>query len=107
MYVYFFFRTKWLFSTSTAYYPSLYFSQSVLTSDQMIAQMIQGRIKESQRIIRTLNKVPVKPKIIPYIWLKYRDTEEYMTKVNGSLILSHIKSLYVLSGESGYRVECT
>ncbi|KRT86603.1 glycoside hydrolase [Oryctes borbonicus] len=86
-------RIKWLFTTSTAYYPSLYFSQSVLTSEKMIIQMIQGRLKESQRIISTLNKVPTKPKVLPYIWLKYRDTNEYMTKEDLSTIIMVLKSM--------------
>lgn len=73
-------RIKWLFSTSTAYYPSLYVSQTALTSQQMI-KMMEGRIQEAKRIISTLNKLFTKPKIVPYIWLKYRDTNDYMTKV--------------------------
>ncbi|GJQ75196.1 hypothetical protein Trydic_g9798 [Trypoxylus dichotomus] len=87
-------RIKWLFTTSTVYYPSLYFSQSMLTSEKKIIQMVQGRLKESQRIISTLPKVLTKPKVLPYIWLKYRDTNEYMTKEDLSTIFMVLKSMH-------------
>lgn len=75
-----FIRIRWLYEASTAFFPSIYMSFQSQTSQQMI-EMITGRILESQRIIRTLNKVPRKPKILPYMWLKYRDNGLYMTKV--------------------------
>ncbi|GBP03434.1 Hyaluronidase [Eumeta japonica] len=58
-------RLSWLWSASTALYPSVYSSKSLTT--QQLQQLIRGRIKEALRI--NVNKLP----ILPYFWFKYRD----------------------------------
>lgn len=44
--------------------------------------MIEGRVAEAQRIARETNNILKAPKIIPYFWYRYRDVEEYLSKVS-------------------------
>ncbi|KAG6451728.1 hypothetical protein O3G_MSEX007315 [Manduca sexta] len=58
-------RAHWLWSESTALYPSVYSSRD-LTSSQL-AGLIRGRVKEADRI--KYKNTPV----LPYFWFRYRD----------------------------------
>ncbi|XP_052749445.1 uncharacterized protein LOC113509362 [Galleria mellonella] len=57
--------TYWLWSKSTALYPSVYSSKE-LTSSQL-AGLIRGRVKEAARVKRSGTP------ILPYFWFRYRD----------------------------------
>ncbi|XP_041972517.1 uncharacterized protein LOC121728408 [Aricia agestis] len=58
-------QTYWLWSESSALYPSVYRSHD-LTSSQLAA-MVRGRVKEAARVRRS------KTVILPYFWFRYRD----------------------------------
>ncbi|XP_059056035.1 uncharacterized protein LOC131849922 [Achroia grisella] len=55
----------WLWSKSTALYPSVYSSKDLSTPQ--LAGLIRGRVKEAARVKR--NGIP----ILPYFWFRYRD----------------------------------
>lgn len=66
-----------MFKISDILYPSLYMPEERLNTKQKV-QMITGRIKETKRILKTLNK---SAKIQPYFWYKYQDSDNFLTKV--------------------------
>lgn len=74
------FRIYWLFLESDNLNPSLYLRELNLKPKER-QQLITGRIQESQRIIKEINK-PQDPAIIPYFWYKYQDTNNFLTKVS-------------------------
>ncbi|XP_028035357.1 hyaluronidase-like isoform X1 [Bombyx mandarina] len=84
-------RLHWLWSESTALYPSIYSSRD-LTSSQL-SRMIRGRVKEAQRLNR--NDAPV----LPYFWFRYRDGG-YMTAED---LNSALQAIYA-SNASGFIV---
>ncbi|KAM3957241.1 uncharacterized protein ACR2FA_008801 [Aphomia sociella] len=57
--------TYWLWSESTALYPSVYSSKELSSSE--LAGLIRGRVREAARVKR--NGIP----ILPYFWFRYRD----------------------------------
>ncbi|CAG9833995.1 unnamed protein product [Diabrotica balteata] len=69
-------RLKWLFQLSDNYYPSIYIGNSSLSAPQKV-QMIEGRIEESHRIMKSLN---IRKNIIIYFWYKYQDTNKFLNK---------------------------
>ena len=67
------FSMNWLFSETTAYYPSLYLKSRDMYPTKR-QRFIKGRLDEAMRISQT---VPV----YPYVWYKYHDTHEFLSKV--------------------------
>nr|XP_022914484.1 hyaluronidase A-like [Onthophagus taurus] len=87
-------RLNWLFSSSTAYFPSIYLSEKQQSlSDNL--KLIEGRIQEAIRILNNQNKMLIKPKILPYVWLKYRDTQRYMPLDDLNSVIKLLKALKV------------
>ncbi|KAL0860289.1 hypothetical protein ABMA27_009704 [Loxostege sticticalis] len=58
-------KTHWLWSESTALFPSVYSSKSLSTSQ--LVMMVRGRVAEAARVAR--GGAPV----LPYFWFRYRD----------------------------------
>ncbi|CAK1589429.1 unnamed protein product [Parnassius mnemosyne] len=82
-------KINWLWSESTALYPSIYSSKN-LTSKQLAA-LIRGRVTEASRIRR--KGTP----ILPYFWFKYRDGG-FLNELDLEMVL---KTLYK-SNASGF-----
>ncbi|CAH1400109.1 unnamed protein product [Nezara viridula] len=62
----------WLFSETTAYYPSLYLKYNDMYSTKR-QRFIKGRLEEAMRVAQ---EVPV----YPYVWYKYHDNHQFITK---------------------------
>lgn len=69
----FFLSMYWLFSETTAYYPSLYLKYNDMYSTKR-QRFIKGRLEEALRVAQG---VPV----YPYVWYKYHDNHQFVTKV--------------------------
>ncbi|XP_013168812.1 PREDICTED: hyaluronidase PH-20-like isoform X1 [Papilio xuthus] len=76
-------QIKWLWSESTALYPSIYSSVN-LTSKQL-TWLVRGRVSEAARV-RGGGGAP----ILPYFWFRYRDAG-FMTQQDLDIVL---KTLY-------------
>lgn len=74
-----FFRLFWLFSDSSLLLPSLYL-QSKLTKKDKI-ELIEGRVREAQRIADYIQQRQKRPSIVSYFWYKYQDTKGFLKKV--------------------------
>ncbi|XP_048006101.1 uncharacterized protein LOC125241592 [Leguminivora glycinivorella] len=83
-------QTSWLWTESTALYPSVYSSRNL--SSAQLAGLIRGRVTESTRVSRGLP-------ILPYFWYKYRDAG-FMSEVD---VKTAIKAMYK-SHTSGFIV---
>nr|XP_026498134.1 hyaluronidase PH-20-like isoform X2 [Vanessa tameamea] len=81
--------TYWMWSESTALYPSVYSSRN-LSSDQL-GSLVRGRIREANRVRR------YETPILPYYWFRYRE-DGYMTEEDLNVVL---KSFYK-SNASGF-----
>ncbi|XP_050356474.1 uncharacterized protein LOC126777503 isoform X2 [Nymphalis io] len=81
--------TYWMWSESTALYPSVYSSRN-LSSDQL-GSLVRGRVREANRVRRY--ETPV----LPYYWFRYREGG-YMTEEDLNVVL---KSFYK-SNASGF-----
>lgn len=67
---------KWFFELEDAFYPSVYLSSKLTAGNKV--QLIEGRIKEANRVKKLIRK---DKKIYLYYWYKYHDTKEFLTKV--------------------------
>ncbi|XP_046972635.1 hyaluronidase PH-20-like isoform X2 [Vanessa cardui] len=81
--------TYWMWSESTALYPSVYSSRN-LSSDQL-GSLVRGRVREANRVRR------YETPILPYYWFRYREGG-YMTEEDLNVVL---KSFYK-SNASGF-----
>ncbi|XP_047539374.1 hyaluronidase-5-like [Vanessa atalanta] len=81
--------TYWMWSESTALYPSVYSSKN-LSSDQL-GSLVRGRVREANRVRR------YETPILPYYWFRYREGG-YMTEEDLNVVL---KSFYK-SNASGF-----
>ncbi|EEB14203.1 Hyalurononglucosaminidase precursor, putative [Pediculus humanus corporis] len=69
-------KILWLFNTSTAFYPSLYMSTKLNEFQQ--SQFVIGRLNEAWRMAIKVSG-PKIPRVNPYIWFKYYDSEEFLS----------------------------
>ncbi|KAL1115633.1 hypothetical protein AAG570_005923 [Ranatra chinensis] len=69
-------RSKWMWDTSDALYPSVYFSEKDMT-ERKRAKLIQGRVQEGARIASKKNK-----RLYVYTWFKYQDTREFVSQTD-------------------------
>lgn len=65
---------QWLFSESTAHYPSLYLKERDMGPAKR-RRFVRGRLVEA---LRVANNTPV----YPYVWYKYHDTNQFLTEVS-------------------------
>ncbi|KAF4525057.1 hypothetical protein B566_EDAN001971 [Ephemera danica] len=67
----------WLYDSSDALFPSLYMSRQKLRAEQHY-KFVYGRLNEAKRLSsRTKSR---KPDVMPYVWYRYYDEQEYLTK---------------------------
>jgi hypothetical protein len=67
-------RLQWLFSSSTALFPSLYLSKQGMSPEQR-AQFAIGRMNEAVRVAQNV------PTVNAYIRYLYHDVGEFLTQV--------------------------
>ncbi|XP_068623954.1 uncharacterized protein [Battus philenor] len=82
-------QINWLWSESTALYPSVYSSYNLSTNQ--LTSLVRGRVKEASRVRR--KGAP----ILPYFWFRYRD-DGFMSQMDLQTVL---KTLYK-SNASGF-----
>ncbi|XP_071443471.1 hyaluronidase-like isoform X2 [Hetaerina americana] len=68
-------RIMWLYDASSAIFPSIYLENKKLTEEEHY-EFIYGRVNEAKRV--SGGSTPV----YPYVWYKYRDTPNYLSKVD-------------------------
>lgn len=78
--MFYFIRSKWLFEESTAIFPSLYFKYENMNTEKR-AKFMQGRMVESLRVAKMSTS---RKFVVPYTWLKYYDTKQFVDKVNSN-----------------------
>ncbi|CAH0549075.1 unnamed protein product [Brassicogethes aeneus] len=69
---------KWLFESQDNFYPSIYMGDLHMSAKDKV-QMITGRMVEANRV-RNMVKNRKHPKILPYYWYKYHDTNGFLSK---------------------------
>ncbi|KAK6634016.1 hypothetical protein RUM44_004623 [Polyplax serrata] len=69
----------WLFNSSTALFPSIYMSSRFDEFEQV--KFVVGRLNEAWRVAILKSKRNFPP-VYPYIWFKYYDSENYLSKAN-------------------------
>ncbi|CAB3380630.1 Hypothetical predicted protein [Cloeon dipterum] len=68
---------NWLYSGSDALFPSLYMSRQKLTPEQHY-KFVFGRVNEAKRLANRIK--PKRPDVLPYVWYRYYDEQEYLTE---------------------------
>ncbi|XP_031331462.1 hyaluronidase-like [Photinus pyralis] len=86
-------RIKWLFATSDTLNPSLYLRQAFFTPTQRV-QFIKGRVREAQRIAKTLNTQKERA-IIPYYTVIHPDTDRFLSERDVVNSISTLRELQV------------
>ncbi|KAF5279141.1 hypothetical protein FQA39_LY18319 [Lamprigera yunnana] len=71
---------RWLFRATDNLNPSVYLRENGFTATQR-KELINGRIKEAQRIMSTLRDNKNRS-LIPYFTLQYPDTSQFLSKVD-------------------------
>ena len=74
-------RLNWMYAESDVLYPSLYMSRQKLTPEQHY-KFVYGRINEAKRVANRVK--PKRPDVMPYVWYRYYDEQEYLSTVSQS-----------------------
>ncbi|CAH2007612.1 unnamed protein product [Acanthoscelides obtectus] len=81
---------EWLFNLEDNLYPSLYLSNKDSIKDKV--KMVEGRIEETKRIVKHLEK---HKNIMPYFWYKYHDAKDFLSKEDIFSIFTVLSSYYL------------